>query len=43
VSVAVTWDPVLLPDGARFAELIAPAFDAMSAGGTADTSAGEGA
>jgi hypothetical protein len=30
VSVAVTWDPVLLPDGARFAELIAPAFDALA-------------
>jgi len=30
VSVAVTWDPVLLPDGARIAELIGPAFDAFA-------------
>jgi hypothetical protein len=30
VSVAVTWDPVLLPDGARIAELVAPAFDALA-------------
>src|SRR6185312_7553213 len=30
VSVAVTWDPVLLPDGARIAELIGPAFDALA-------------
>jgi diacylglycerol O-acyltransferase len=29
VSVAVTWDPVVLPDGHRVAELISPAFDAL--------------
>jgi hypothetical protein len=36
LSVAVTWDPVLLPDGERFAELIGPAFDALAAAATAD-------
>jgi hypothetical protein len=30
LSVAVTWDPVLLPDGERLAELIGPAFDALA-------------
>jgi WS/DGAT/MGAT family acyltransferase len=30
LSVAVTWDPVLLPDGARIGELITPAFAAMA-------------
>jgi hypothetical protein len=30
LSVAVTWDPVLLADGDRFAELITPAFDALA-------------
>jgi hypothetical protein len=30
LSVAVTWDPVLLADGDRFAELIGPAFDALA-------------
>jgi hypothetical protein len=28
--VAVTWDPVLLPDGGRLAELVGPAFDALA-------------
>jgi diacylglycerol O-acyltransferase / wax synthase len=31
LSVAVSWDPVLLPDGDRLAELIGPAFDALAA------------
>jgi hypothetical protein len=30
LSVAVTWDPVLLPDGERLAELVGPAFDALA-------------
>ena len=31
MSVAVTWDPVLMPDGERLAELVGPAFDALAA------------
>jgi WS/DGAT/MGAT family acyltransferase len=38
LSVAVTWDPVLLPDGERLAELVVPAFDALAAEVTAGTS-----
>jgi hypothetical protein len=30
LSVAVTWDPVLLPDGERLAEHVGPAFDALA-------------
>jgi hypothetical protein len=29
LTVSVTWDPVLLPDGGRLAELIGPALDRM--------------
>jgi hypothetical protein len=39
LSVAVTWDPVLLPDGERFAELIGPAFDALASAASPDDAA----
>jgi hypothetical protein len=29
LAVAVTWDPVLLPDGDRLAALLRPAFDEL--------------
>jgi diacylglycerol O-acyltransferase / wax synthase len=33
LTVAVTYDPVLLPDGARLAELVRPAFEALDVRG----------